>query len=82
MDKTHYPSTSLNPKFNVGDRVKFPKDVWTFPFDYKFGTIVERYGMRASKIIGGFWYDELYAVQFDNEDNVRYSHLPHGLERA
>lgn len=61
-------------KFNVDDRVKFPRDVYEYPFVYMHGVVTKVYSKY-----GGFFYPELYDVQFDN-GKFQQGYLPHGLQ--
>jgi hypothetical protein len=61
-------------KFKVGDRVRY----WT-PTEDRVGRVIAVYSGRASKTIGGFPYDELYDVQWDEPSFIGYAYLPHGL---
>lgn len=69
----------MSTKFKKGDRVKFPRDVYEWPFIYMYGTVIEVYSYW-SKFLHIF-YPELYAVKWDNKETINYSYLPHGLER-
>ncbi len=79
MIPIHRPP-KLTDKFKVGDRVRRLRDVFQDNGDYLVGEVVEVYSGIASKVLGGFKYDELYAVHWDGSDEIRYSYLPHGLE--
>jgi hypothetical protein len=63
-------------KFDVGDRVKRPVDVYA-PMErwyYKYGMIVRRYSAGRNP--------EVYDIWWDNKDQPDKGYLPHGLEPA
>lgn len=61
-------------KFDIGDRVRRPIDVFSKNWKYKFGMVVRRYSRGDNP--------ELYDVWWDHRDQPDYGYLPHGLELA
>lgn len=71
-------------KFQVGDRVIRPKDVYKRDSPIKHGTVSRRYSapkkvyLEGDLILGP--YPELYEVQWDDGSTGK-GFLPHGLDR-
>jgi hypothetical protein len=70
-------------KFNVGDRVTRPVDIWapeTTTKRLKHGVVTERYAQRPKTGPMAACDHELYAVQWDGEEQPQRGYFAHGLE--
>lgn len=79
----HVKIDITNGRFQVGDRVTRPEDVFVQNSPLMKGTVTRTYTKHTyypeSEI--DWFYPELYEVQWDN-GKVGLGYLPHGIDRA
>ncbi len=81
MKEIHGPVLVAKPKFNVGDRVTRPYNVFDPKSKLMHGAVAQAYSRKNTRFGD---YPELYAVRWDEPDvkETGNGYLPHGLNKA